>query len=42
MITEVLGIGKSYITKIKKQAIDDDLLTVKGKMTPSGFDYVEG
>jgi len=42
MITDTLGISKGYITKIKKQAVEEELLTAKGKLTPSGFDYVSG
>ena len=39
-ITESLGITKGYVSQIKKQAIQDGLLTQKCKLTPSGIDYV--
>lgn len=39
-ITENLSITKGYISRIKKQAIDDGLLTPKGKLTQSGFLFV--
>ena len=41
-IKESLDIAKSYITKIKKQAIKDNLLTPKCKLTQEGFTYVSG
>jgi len=39
-ITENLGITKGYVSRIKKQAVDEGLLTAKGKLTQSGFLFV--
>lgn len=39
-IAESLNISKGYITKVKKQAINDGLLTPKCKLTQTGFSYV--
>jgi len=36
-IVDNLGVAKSYITKVKKQAIKDGHLTAKEKLTQSGF-----
>ncbi|MBL7180278.1 MAG: AAA family ATPase [Desulfobacterales bacterium] len=41
-ICETLDLSKGYVSKIKKQAINDGLITSKGKLSPSGFDYVSG
>lgn len=41
-IAESLGISKGYVSQIKKKAINDGLLSQKGKLTPSGFIYVAG
>jgi hypothetical protein len=39
-ICSSLGISKGYITKIKKQAIKDNLITKDGKLSQSGFLFV--
>ena len=39
-ICESLDLSKGYVSKLKKQAIDDGLITHKGKITPSGCDYI--
>jgi 5S rRNA maturation endonuclease (ribonuclease M5) len=39
-ISEALGISKGYLSKIKKRAIKDNLITANGKLTQSGFLYV--
>lgn len=39
-ICDALGITKGYITKIKKQAIKDGLLSEKGKITQSGLSFI--
>jgi len=36
-IKNTLSINKAYVSRIRKQAIKDDLLTQKNKLTPSGF-----
>ena len=41
-ICESLDLSKGYVSKLKKQAIKDGLLSKKGKLTPSGFEYVSG
>jgi putative DNA primase/helicase len=40
VIAEALGISKAWVSRIKKQAISNNLLTPKGKLTQSGFMYV--
>ena len=39
-ISENLNISKGYVSQLKKQATKDGLLSVKGKLTPDGFDYI--
>lgn len=39
-IAEAMGISKGYISKIKKKAIKDNLITANGKLTQSGFLFV--
>ena len=39
-ICSTVGITKGYVTKIKKQAIKDNLLTNNGKLSQSGFLFV--
>ncbi|MBW1955561.1 MAG: AAA family ATPase [Deltaproteobacteria bacterium] len=39
-IAETLGITKGYITKIKKWAFSEGLLSKDGKLNQSGFEYV--
>jgi putative DNA primase/helicase len=41
-ITDALGISKGRVSQIKSSAINEDLLTTKGKLTPSGFRLVHG
>ena len=41
-ISETLGISKGRVSQIKTQAIKDGLLSKKGKLTPSGFDFING
>ena len=36
-IHETLGVDKGYVSRIRKQAIKDGLLTAKNKLTQSGF-----
>lgn len=36
-IAETLGIDKSYVSRVKKKAIQDSILTAKGKLTKIGF-----
>ncbi len=36
-VASTLGIGKAAVSKIRAQAIKDDLLTLKNKLTHSGF-----
>ena len=38
-IKDNLDISKGYITKVKKQAVKDGLLTANGSLTQSGFLY---
>ena len=39
-ICEALGIGKGYVSRVKKNAIQDGLLTKKNELTQSGFKAV--
>lgn len=39
-ISETLDITKGYVSQIKNKAVKDGLLSKKGKLTPSGFDYI--
>jgi hypothetical protein len=39
-ICSSLGITKGYITKVKQQAIKDNLITPNGKLSESGFLFV--
>jgi hypothetical protein len=41
-ITDALGITKGRVSQIKSSAIHEDLLTLKGKLTTSGFRLVHG
>jgi putative DNA primase/helicase len=41
-ITDALGITKGRVSQIKSSAIHEELLTTKGKLTPSGFRLVHG
>ncbi len=41
-ICDELGISKGYVSRIKKSAIRDGLLTPKGKLTPAGLIAVYG
>ena len=41
-IKDTLGIHKGTVSKIRKQAIKDDLLTPKNKLTQQGFIAVNG
>jgi putative DNA primase/helicase len=41
-ITETLDISKGYITKVKKQAIEDGHLSKTGKLTQDGFIAISG
>jgi hypothetical protein len=41
-IKNTLGIDKAYVSRIRKQAIKDGLLTPKNKLTQSGFMDVNG
>ncbi len=40
-IADTLGITKGRVSQIKKNAIDEGLLSKKGKLTPTGFSYVQ-
>ena len=39
-IAENLNVSKGYVSQLKKQAVKENLITKKGKLTPSGFDYI--
>jgi hypothetical protein len=39
-IKEALGCGKSYITKVKKEAINSGQMAANGKLTQAGTLYV--
>ena len=39
-IREMLGVTKGYVSRIKNEAIKDGLLSKKGKLTQTGFLYV--
>jgi DNA-binding MarR family transcriptional regulator len=41
-IKNTLGIDKGYVSRIRKQAIKDGLITPKNKLTQSGFMDVNG
>jgi len=41
-IKNTLGIDKGYVSRTRKQAIKDGLLTTKDKLTQSGFMTVNG
>jgi len=41
-ICEILGIDKGYVSRIKKNAIRDGILSTKGRLTQSGFMMVAG
>ncbi|HUV50116.1 MAG TPA: AAA family ATPase [Anaerolineae bacterium] len=41
-ITDILGIDKAYISRIRKKAIKDGLLSQKNKLTQSGFMTANG
>ena len=41
-IKDTIGIHKGTVSKIRKQAIKDDLLTPKNKLTQQGFIAVNG
>lgn len=41
-ITDTLGITKAYVSKVKKRAIEDGLLSTKNELTPSGEKCVTG
>ena len=41
-VKDSLGIDKGYVCRIRKQAIKDGLLTQKNKLTPTGFEVVNG
>ncbi len=41
-ISDTLGIDKGYVSRIKKQAIKDCQLSKDGKLTQTGFIYVNG
>jgi hypothetical protein len=39
-IASLVGVSRPYVSKIQKEARKDGLLSSKGKLSPSGFDYV--
>ena len=39
-IAENLNVSKGYVSQLKKQAVNDGWLSTKGKLTPTGFEYV--
>ena len=39
-IASLVGVSRPYVSKIQKEAREDGLLNTKGKLSPSGFDYV--
>ena len=39
-IASLVGVSRPYVSKIQKEARKDGLLNTKGKLSPSGFDYV--
>jgi hypothetical protein len=39
-IAENLNVSKSYVSRLKKQAISEGFLSSKGKLTPTGFEHV--
>jgi hypothetical protein len=41
-IKKTLSIDKAYVSRIRKQAIKDGLLTTKDKLTQSGFMAING
>ena len=41
-IPEILKVDKGYVSRIKNRAIKDELLTQKGKLTQTGFEFVNG
>jgi len=41
-ISEILRVDKGYVSRIKNQAIKDEQLTLKGKLTQAGLEVVNG
>jgi hypothetical protein len=39
-IASLVGVSRAYVSKIQKEAREDGMLNNKGKLSPSGFDYV--
>jgi 5S rRNA maturation endonuclease (ribonuclease M5)/predicted XRE-type DNA-binding protein len=39
-IAETLNVSKGYVSQLKKQAIKENLITAKGKLTPTGFEHI--
>jgi hypothetical protein len=41
-VAELVGVSKGRVSQIKADAVKEGLLTDKGKLTPSGFQYIQG
>ena len=39
-ISESLNVSKGRVSQLKKQAMDEGLLSKQGKLTPTGFEHV--